>query len=327
MAITHTAFVGTPGFMRTLNILSDLPAVADLIELCFSSTLDSSGQSFLEQMRRSARDSRFLQWAPRMIDSISLPLSGFVWEDEGRIVGNVSLIPFHKWERRTYLIANVATHPDYRRRGIGQLLTEAAMKRARERGCHAIWLHVRHDNPGAISIYRKLGFSERTRRTQWTAHSGAGLPQVPQEESFEIRSRISRDWDSQQKWFEHAYPAALDWYHQQSWKSFGPQLWNGFYRLLADVELSQWSVLRAGELRGILTVQRSIGHLNHAWAAFPAKPDLDAIIHLLLYARRSFHQTRGISLEYPAGPADEAIRAAGFIPYRTLLWMEAAGTI
>ena len=32
-----------------------------------------------------------------------------------------------------------------------------------------------------------------------------------------------------------------------------------------------------------------------------------------------------LTLEYPSGPLDEAIRAAGLIPQRTLAWMEAPG--
>jgi len=93
-----------PGRMRPLNVLRDLPAVADLIELCFSNTLDPEGRSYIDQMRRNGRDSSFLNWAPRVIESVSLPLSGFVWEDSGRIVGNVSLIPFSKAGRKVFLI-------------------------------------------------------------------------------------------------------------------------------------------------------------------------------------------------------------------------------
>ena len=43
----------------------------------------------------------------------------------------------------------------------------------------------------------------------------------------------------------------------------------------------------------------------------------------LWYAR--YPETRGLVLEYPAGLADDAIRAAGFQLQRTLIWMEAQG--
>ena len=62
--------------------------------------------------------------------------------------------------------------PAVDRRGIARELTMAAMQRAREKHAQAIWLHVRDDNPGAIELYRELGFVERTRRTNWQALSG-----------------------------------------------------------------------------------------------------------------------------------------------------------
>src|SRR5512136_1859997 len=110
------------GPLRPLNILRDLPQVADLIELCFASTIDEEGQSYLEQMRRASRDNDFLRWAGRVVDTTSMPLSGFVWEANGKIVGNASLVYQNYGARKIAMIANVATHPDYRRHGIGRAL-------------------------------------------------------------------------------------------------------------------------------------------------------------------------------------------------------------
>jgi len=125
--------------MRPLNMLRDLSAVADLIELCFSPTMDNDGQRYLSDMRRASRDDSFLRWASHVAETTSLPLTGYVWEQDGRIIGNASLIPFRDKGKRVYLIANVATHPDYRRRGIGRALTERVMKQARDKRATAIW--------------------------------------------------------------------------------------------------------------------------------------------------------------------------------------------
>jgi predicted N-acetyltransferase YhbS len=126
--------------LRPLNVLRDLSAVADLIEVCFSPTMDNDGQRYLSDMRRASRDDSFLRWASRMTETASLPLMGYVWEQDGRIIGNASLIPFRSKGKRVYLIANVATHPTYRRQGIGRALTERVMKQARDRRASAIWL-------------------------------------------------------------------------------------------------------------------------------------------------------------------------------------------
>ena len=108
---------GETNSLRPLNIFRDLPQVADLIEQCFSATMDEDGQSYLQQMRSAGRDTSFLQWAT---SASSVPLSGIVWEENGKIVGNVSLVVHNYKSRKITLIANVATHPDYRRRGIGR---------------------------------------------------------------------------------------------------------------------------------------------------------------------------------------------------------------
>ena len=325
--MTATLFAASspnPGRMRPLNMMRDLPSVADLIELCFSSTLDPEGRSYIDQMRRNGRDSSFLSWAPRVIETVSLPLSGFVWENNGRVVGNVSLIPFVKHGQKIFLIANVATHPEYRRQGIARQLTAAAMARAREKHAQSIWLHVRDDNPGAIKLYHELGFVERSRRTNWYASSGT-TPLGNLRSNIQVAPRTTRDWPLQSAWLARAYPASLDWYNTQNWGIFKPGLINALYRLMTDISTVQWSAQRSGKLLGVLACQRSLGRTDQLWAALPEQPEPDAMTSLLLHGRRLLSQSRSLTLEYPSGPLDEAIRAAGLIPQRTLAWMEAPG--
>src|SRR5919108_6347049 len=193
--------------MRPLNVLRDLSEVADLIELCFSPTMDNDGQRYLSDMRRASRDDSFLRWASRMTETASLPMMGYVWEQDGRIIGNASLIPFRDRGKRVYLIANVATHPEFRRRGIGRALTEQVMKQARDRNASAIWLHVRDDNPGAIKLYQDLGFQEVARRTAWQGSSEhrLALPNT----NIQIVPRHPRFWPLQQEWLRRLYPKDL----------------------------------------------------------------------------------------------------------------------
>jgi ribosomal protein S18 acetylase RimI-like enzyme len=325
MTATLSLATANAGHMRSLNVLRDLPAVADLIELCFSSTLDPEGRNYIDQMRRNGRDSRFLSWAPRVIESVSLPLSGFVWEDNGRIVGNVSLIPFFKNGQRTFLIANVATHPDYRRQGIARALTEAAMRHAREKRADAIWLHVRDDNRGAITLYEELGFTERARRTSWYASSGTTPPgniHAP----VSIQPRLARDWQFQSQWLERIYPSEFNWYFTQNWNILKPGLLNDLYRFMTDINVVQWSAYREGKLEAVLSCQQTPGHSDHLWLAMPRKYDPDTVTMLLQHGRRLLSQYHSLTLEFPAGVSDETIRMAGFVPQRTLVWMDAPGT-
>lgn len=55
-------------------------------------------------------------------------------------------------------VTNVAVHPDYRGRGIGNQLLTAIERLAEERGVRRLTLEVRVSNEGAQSLYRKLGY-------------------------------------------------------------------------------------------------------------------------------------------------------------------------
>ena len=55
-------------------------------------------------------------------------------------------------------IATIATHPDFRRQGIGERLIIAALLSARAEGAAHAFLEVRAGNAGALELYKKYGF-------------------------------------------------------------------------------------------------------------------------------------------------------------------------
>jgi ribosomal protein S18 acetylase RimI-like enzyme len=307
--------------LRPLNMLRDLSAVADLIEVCFSPTMDHEGQQYLSDMRRASRDDSFLNWASRMTETASLPLMGYVWDQDGRIVGNASLIPFRQKGKRIYLIANVATHPEYRRRGIGRALTEQVMKQARDKRASAIWLHVRDDNHGAIKLYQALGFQEIAHRTTWQASIDTRLPYP--ETDIRIVPRQPRFWSLQLDWLRRVYPEELSWYHSWSISTLRPGLWNWLYLLFVDFNIKQWAAIRGETVLATLAWMPQGGRSESLYAANASGADPAALTALLVHARRVLTYHPQVTLEYPADEMAEAIRAAGFKPRRSLLWMRA----
>ena len=307
--------------MRPLNVLRDLSTVADLIELCFLPTMDNDGQRYLSDMRRASRDDTFLRWASRMTETTSLPLTGYVWEQDKRIIGNASLIPFRDKGTRIYLIANVAVHPDYRRRGIGRALTERVMKQARDKRASAIWLHVRDDNPGAIKLYEDLGFREIARRTTWSAKPDPFLPKSDRD--IQIVSRDPRFWPVQQDWLRRLYPDSLNWYHSWNINALGPGVWKWLYRLFVDFNIRQWAAIRGGKLLATLAWMPQGSRSESLYAAIGTDSSPEALTRLLIHVRLVLSNHSSLSLDYPAGEMVDAIRAAGFQPRRTLLWMRA----
>ncbi len=318
--------------LRPLNVLRDLSAVADLIELCFQSNMDSDGQDYVRQMRRASRDDSFLRWASQTIEGASMPMSGYVWEENGRIVGNASLIPFHHRRKKIHLIANVAVHPEARRRGIARALTQECLSHARQRKADAIWLHVRADNPGAVDLYSRLGFRERFRRTTWL--SAAGPAEPPAGRLASILPRAARFWPQQKEWLERAYPDELGWYRLFDWSGFAPGLRYWLYFLFVDMNLRQWAALKDNPstlpsiteqaLQAVLS-WTSGGRADPLWLAAAPDADPQAVTALLLHARTELSARRKLVLEHPVGPLDTSIRAAGFDPARTLIWMQAEG--
>ena len=318
-AITTSILSRTPQ-LRPLNILRDLPSVANLVEKCFADTLDESGRRYIEEMRNVGQNSTFLRWANMAAETVSMPLSGYVWEEDGQVIGNVSLIPYKHERKRYYLIANVAVFPEHRRRGIGRALTVAAMEHARQRNVSEIWLHVRDDNPGAISLYRSLGFIELAHRTQWQAKpdrnaSADGL-------GVNISDRHSGDWLQQESWLQRLYPPLLTWYQPMPWLSLRPGLGPWLYRFIVDYEVRHLVARMNDAPIAMLSWLAMAGQNDRLWVAAPPQGSERALTALLLYARRALAWRQTITLDFPAGEYQASIEAAGFHPHRTLLWMK-----
>ena len=81
---------------------------------------------------------------------------GFVCLEDGRAVayGGMMLAPDEAQ------VTNIATHPDFRRRGLAREVTGALIREAQQRGLEQIVLEVRASNEGAIALYRALGFEQ-----------------------------------------------------------------------------------------------------------------------------------------------------------------------
>ncbi len=315
------------GRLRPLNAVRDLAAVADLVELCFYGGADEEGRRYLQRLLRASRKKRFLRWAPRALGAMTLPRIGYVWEEDGRIVGNVSLVPFRHRGERIYLIANVAVHPDYRRRGIARALTQRALQHARERRAAAIWLHVRAENSAAFRLYQGLGFVPRAERTTWRARTDPGIE--PVWGTLRFYRNANHLWGQQRRWLERAYPEELAWYYRfPDWNALRPGLWGVFYRLFAGYHVYRWVAIRNGQPLGVLAwASPALGErVDTIWVALAPGSDPSVLTALLRYSRLRLAYRYALSLDYPRGDSDPAIREAGFVPQRTLIWMKAEGS-
>jgi ribosomal-protein-alanine N-acetyltransferase len=64
-------------------------------------------------------------------------------------------------------ITNLATHPAFRRSGVGRALLTAMLQSGRERGVRYMTLEVRRSNLAAQQLYQKAGFAQMGVRRQY----------------------------------------------------------------------------------------------------------------------------------------------------------------
>ncbi|HEX7432710.1 MAG TPA: GNAT family N-acetyltransferase [Anaerolineaceae bacterium] len=309
--------------LRPLDIRRDLMRVADLIELCFAHTMDVDGKEYLRQMRQAARDARFLNWAPKAAEWVAMPLSGYVWEESGQIVGNLSLIPMSRQGRRIYLIANVAVHPDYRRRGIARALTQTALEGLRHKQIWAAWLQVRDDNSAAHHLYQSLGFIERAQRTSWEMFPPSKGRLHTERDGVSVTSRQTKDWAIQKLWLTENYPPEVDWNLNFHINEFRPGLLADLLHLIEGTSLKHWAVRRRGYLTALLTWQPSRTFADNLWLAMPDSGDNDSLYSLLTQALHDLPENRSVAINFPSRRSEDAFIAAGFENHLTLIWMEA----
>ena len=106
-------------------------------------------------------------------------------------------------------MANVAVHPDYRRRGIARQMVQAADALARQMGARTMYLQVERDNPAALGLYENAGYSALATRTTWYRPRGLhwGRRRTPRN----VRVRRGNEWTQQWAIASQVSPEGLVW--------------------------------------------------------------------------------------------------------------------
>lgn len=306
------------GGLRPLDQARDLAAVADLIEGAFSGGIDAEGRRMLREMRwlgKSGGLARLLLW---MFLPASPYRQGYVWEEAGRVVGNVSLMPVGEDAGR-WVLANVVVDPSYRGRGIGRALVEASLEHVRRRRGAAVILQVEAGNSIAQKLYRSLGFQVRSTRASWEREAGARTELLP--DSDAVRPQKSEEWRLAYALASKLHPEGLVWPLPLRPDQLRP---GPFAGTLGVQGRGSWAWLDEGTPRGFLEARplpeargwRLMMLVDPAWQGEAEGP-------LLARAIRCLGRGRCVlTAEYPDGIAEQAFLGAGFRRRRVLTWME-----
>jgi len=153
------------------------------MDISFGRVSVASGQRVLYDRLSISRPNPF---AGRLNLASRGMVPGFVWEEDGRIVGNITLLSSEIRDR--YLIANVAVHPDYRRQGIARELMNEALNHIKSLAGKTVLLQVESNNDAAISLYESLLFVDLGNMNQWQA-TGARIRVIPGDSDLRDRLR------------------------------------------------------------------------------------------------------------------------------------------
>jgi ribosomal protein S18 acetylase RimI-like enzyme len=303
--------------LRPFDSGRDLMALADLIEIGFAENLDRSGRRMVRGLRSMGR----LGWLGGLLSRWLLPPAGnprgFVWEEEGVVLGNASLLPvtgyLHRW-----VMANVVVLPKERRKGIGRSLVNKSIEYARAGGAREIILQVDHDNIGATSLYHSLGFSSSSPRATWVGRMSQ--VNLPTSINPYVRRRKTSEWRQQWQLAQSLHPEGLVWPYPSSAAYFRPSVWQQHLGLHFD---RHWVWSEGDRLIGSISLRRGYEPGNLRLILLVDEKGREKIEGELIAASLGPLQPFGdvIMLDYPAGVAAARLRQIGFLEQRRLVWM------
>jgi hypothetical protein len=271
----------SPRQLRPFDVRKDLNAVADLVETCFADTLDEDGRRYVDQMHSAARNPSYLRWAMAVAENVPMPFSGFVWEENGYLAGNLSIDEIWLHVRSE----NEAALGLYQSLGFV------------ERAQRTSW---------------EIKPRSQNLRTSQTRIEPTGI---------KITRPQRRYWDQYRQWLRDLYPPELTWHQPFHLTALRPGWIGSIYRFFTGNNIKQWAAQQGGRHVGILTWQPHTKHADHLWLASSADDEGRVIAALLPVARRQLARRRRILLDYPAGRAILALHDEGFRIQQTLIWM------
>jgi ribosomal protein S18 acetylase RimI-like enzyme len=318
--------------LRPMDPMRDLRGVADLIEEAFADDLDQSGQSALQELRWLSRIKPVLWWMVYSNPEHTDFLSGFVWEEDKKIVGNITINRSSAGSRR-WLISNLAVSKKYRRRGIARGLMYAALELVNEYNGSMVSLQVRADNESARQLYDDLQFKEISGSTHLVAAQVPAVTELPLPPAVVFRPRRFDMADAKEAYHlaNVATPISVqkEWPIRQSQFRLGSgELVNNFIRQFQGGGPTAYWVVEDGQ-RFVASVDITPGTWRKKHEiTLMVHPDWRGILERPLISRALAYlqpwPTRGIAIRQPVfhPEAIEAYKFLGLTEKQTLLWMK-----
>lgn len=305
---------------RPINLNKDIPQVVRLLEMVFGETLDAEGQRMFAQLGNSSQPPFLWRWS----SGLTQLTPGFVWEENGRIVGNVTLLPAQT--PRRFLVANVAVHPDFRRRGIARGLMQAVLEAVEQRHGQTVLLQVVKDNHQAVNLYRSLGFMTVGSMTEWFT-SAARLRELPLlDNRVEIQPLRRQAWQEAYQLDLSCLHPDLNWPDPLQMDMYKVGWWQWLGNVLNGRQQETWTTSSSsGQLTGLATIASEWGRVHRlsvrvrpAWRGQVERPLIAKLLRRLRHLPR-----RNVRIDHPDqdGNMNQLLEEANFTARRTLTHM------
>lgn len=289
--------------------------VAAVIEAAFADQLGEDGRRMVREMRAFGR----MGWFGWLIGKLFLPPAadprGFVWEENGRVVGNASLLAVVGHPSR-WVLANVAVLPEVQNEGVATELVGATIDLARRLGGRELLLQVKRDNDAATHLYDKMGFRRLCTRTTWLRRRYAPSPTPPS--GLPIRGPRPEEWRDQLDLAWRLHPEGLEWPYPVRAGEFRSRAMGRFF----GIDRRHWLWVEDGELLASLSIDSGLGGPRRKFILI-ADPRVRGRVEapMIGFALEELSWDGGVVLDYPAEVAIEALSDLGFQALRTLTWM------
>ena len=245
--------------LRSWDFEEDVEQVSKLLEQVFEKELESKGlkmKNFFDEYKSLLP---FLKIMGLFNKNYKHALDGFIVENsEGEIIASVNIgYGIYHWE-----IAMVATHPEYRRKGLARKLVTKAIDHAKELGAKICVLEVKDINEPAYNLYRSLGFVHYDSVSRYKLEHERLFEIVPLKipEEFEVRElkrnkktreeRYQLDLKSTPKETQEFHPISKKKYH----KPLLIRLIRPIVKLFIKMKIDHWIIYHENTLVGSLQV-------------------------------------------------------------------------
>lgn len=132
---------------------ADVPEITCIYNDAVQNTTAIWNDTYVESAERAA-------WL-RQRKEAGFPVFVAFCSETGDITGYASYGPWRAFDGYRYTVENsVYVHPLWQRRGVGRLLMQALIKRARETAVHVMVAGIEAENTASIALHKEFGFED-----------------------------------------------------------------------------------------------------------------------------------------------------------------------